>query len=210
MESMFRSMISTAWSEPRSASWSSTPIRCSPVAVWSSRSSSWTLASFRPASSRASCRSACWRSSRTGAFVRPPPPAGASNTRKAAANLRVPMIGLGYDMPDHAPRRGPWCGLGSIAIAVPLLAVLRFLSTPEGAHWVEDFFRPLGFAAILLGVAGPLLFLGLAGLVLILTIASVVRREPLYLGEVGLTIVVSLFFQAASNHAELWGPYPGR
>jgi len=114
-------------------------------------------------------------------------------------------------MSGITPRpKWPWCSLASLSIVLYLLATIRFLSTPEGQHWVEDFFQPLGDAAILLGVAGPLLFLGLSGAVLILAVSGVVRHEAFRLGELALTIVFSLFLQIASAHAEVWSGYPLR
>jgi hypothetical protein len=106
--------------------------------------------------------------------------------------------------------RAPWRGLASITIAGSLLVVIRFLTAPEGQSWLEDFARPWGYAAILLGVAGPLLFLGTAALVGILAIASGARHEPLYLGELAVAIVVSLYFQIGSSRVDLWGRFPLR
>lgn len=105
-------------------------------------------------------------------------------------------------------RRGPWCGLGSLSIALCLLAAIHFLTTAEGQRWVEDFFRPLGYAAILLGIVGPALFLGMSGLVLLLAISAGIRHEPYRLGELALTIVLSLFFQIGSSRADLWSTFP--
>lgn len=107
-------------------------------------------------------------------------------------------------------RRGPWCGLGSLSIALCLLAAIHFLTTAEGQRWVEDFFRPLGYAAILLGIVGPALFLGMSGLVLLLAISAGIRHEPYRLGELALTIVLSLFFQIGSSRADLWSTFPLR
>ena len=120
------------------------------------------------------------------------------------------MSGMGYDVSGITTRRAPWRGLASLSIAASLLVAIRCLTTPEGQCWVEDFFRPIGYAAILLGVADPLLFLGTVGLVMILAISAGVRDEPLYLGELGVTIVLSLVLQIGSSHADLWGPFPLR
>ena len=107
-------------------------------------------------------------------------------------------------------RRGPWLGLASLAIALWLLYAIRFLTTPEGQHWVEDLFRPLGTAALVAAIIGPLLFLGVAGLTFVLAVASRLRREPFYLGEVALTVVLSVVFQIGSRRADLWDGYPSR
>ena len=108
------------------------------------------------------------------------------------------------------PKRGPWFGLTSLAISVGLLDAIHFLSTAEGQHWVEELFSPLGYAAMLLGIVGPLLFLGLSGMALALALFSVMRDEPFRLAELAATIVWSLFLQIASSRADLWGEFPVR
>lgn len=114
-------------------------------------------------------------------------------------------------MPEIVQRsKGPWCGLASLTIALFLLAAIHFLSTQQGQHRVEEFFAPLGYAAILLGVVGPLLFLGLVGAALVLALFATIRREPFWLGELGATIIGALFMQANDPHAERWEPFPTR
>ena len=108
------------------------------------------------------------------------------------------------------PRRGPWFGLASLAIAVWLLYAIHFLTTPQGQSWVEDVFRPLGTAALVVAIIGPLLFLGVAGLTFFLAVSARIRREPYYLGEVALTFVLSVVFQIGSGRADRWDRYASR
>jgi hypothetical protein len=75
---------------------------------------------------------------------------------------------------------------------------------------VEDVFRTLGTAALIVGIVSPLLFLGIAGLVFVLAIAAVIRREPYGVGELACTIVLSVVFQIGSGRADLWSGFPLR
>jgi len=114
-------------------------------------------------------------------------------------------------MPETARQtRGPWFGLASLAIAGGLLATIHFLTTPEGQHWVEDVAQPLAYAAMLLGIVGPLLLLGVSGIALVFAFSSLLRDEPFRLAEVAATIIWSLFLQIASSRADLWGAFPVR
>jgi hypothetical protein len=97
-----------------------------------------------------------------------------------------------------------------LSIALLLLAAIQFLTTAAGRHWVEDFLRPLGFAAILAGVAGPVLFLAGAALAGVIALVAIWRREPYGLAQSALAILLSLLLHVANGHPERWRSYPAR
>lgn len=107
-------------------------------------------------------------------------------------------------------RPGPWFGLASLALASVMVGATWYLITPEGQKWFEDLCQPLGYAVILVGIAGPLVFLGFSVVVSFLALQAVLRREPFWFGETAVTLVVSIILHVGRGFPNPWDGYVPR